>query len=99
MKLKKIVFAFAGSCALASASLMPVVNAGSRTLDIYFMDGNTWKLKLKDNTTLRLNKNGNVKCSFNVAAYSAFLGCATSKMGDDYYNDLYDAIRAEGLLR
>ena len=94
MKLKKTVLAFAGSCALASATLMPAVNAGSKTLDTYVIDGNTWKLKLKDNSTLRFNKNGNVKCSYNLAAYAAFLGCVTSKVGDGYYNEVLDEINS-----
>ena len=38
MKLKKTVLAFAGSCALASATFMPAVNAGTKTLDTYVID-------------------------------------------------------------
>ena len=95
MKLKKSVMAFAGVCALASATLMPAVKAGSTTLLSKTISGTEWKVKLKDNATLRLNKNGNVKCSYSIVAYQSYMACVTGYMGSNYYSDIYNAIKSK----
>tara|TARA_B100000212_G_scaffold342213_1_gene328240 strand:+ start:675 stop:965 length:291 start_codon:yes stop_codon:yes gene_type:complete len=95
MKLKKSVLALAGALALASATLLPAANAGSVTLLEKTISGTNWKVKLKDGSTLRLNKNGNVKCSYSVVQYSAYLTCVTGYMGSNYYSDVWSAIKSK----
>ena len=94
MKLNNTATAFVGAFALASATLMPAVNAGSKVLDTYQISGDEWKVKLKNNTTLRFNKNGSVKCSNNIADYVTFMGCVTGKVGYQYYDRVFSAIES-----
>ena len=90
MKLNNTAIAFVGACAVASATLMPAVNAGSKLLDTIQISGNEWKVKVKDNTTFRFNKNGSVKCSSSNLA--DFMGCVTSKVGYGFYDQVFSAI-------
>ena len=95
MKLKETAIALVGACALASATLMPAAKAGSVELLKTTISGTEWKVKLKDKSTLRLNKNGNVKCSYSIAAYTSYMTCVTGYMGSNYYSDIWDAIKSE----
>ena len=95
MKLKKTAIALAGACALVSATLSPAVKAGSVELFSTTVSGVEWKVKLKNGSTLRLNKNGNVKCSYSIVEYADYMTCVTAKIGGTYYDDVWNAIKSK----
>ena len=95
MKLTKIAIAFAGTAALAATTLMPVAKASSVLLLEKTISGVEWKVKLKNGSTLRLNKNGNVKCSYSIIEYADYMTCVTAKIGSTYYSDVWNAIKSK----
>tara|TARA_B100001057_G_scaffold90320_1_gene86534 strand:- start:4540 stop:4830 length:291 start_codon:yes stop_codon:yes gene_type:complete len=95
MKLKKLAIALAGTCALATATIMPAAKAGSVELFSTTISGVEWKVKLKNGSTLRLNKDGNVKCSYSLIEYSDYMTCVTTKIGSTYYDDVWSAIKSK----
>ena len=95
MKLNNTAIAFVGACSVASATLMPAVNAGSVILDTFWSSGAEWKLKVKNNNTLRFNKNGNVKCSNSIANVAAFYGCVVGKVGEALADRTWEVLEGE----
>tara|TARA_B100001057_G_scaffold495193_1_gene593614 strand:- start:171 stop:464 length:294 start_codon:yes stop_codon:yes gene_type:complete len=91
-KLKNFVQGIFGGVALSTLAIMPIANASSITLLDTTMSGHEWKVKLKDGSTLRLNKDGDVKCSYSLVSYQSYLSCATGYMGSDMYETIRDAI-------
>ena len=72
---------------LSTFSFTPPAHAVKK-LGEWEVDGTTWKLKMKNDQLLRLNKNGKVKCSTKIIFFPSFKACAIDKMGENLYRKL-----------
>ena len=88
MRNKSIKLLALGSILILSTfSFSPPARAVKK-LGEWEVDGTTWKLKMKNDQLLRLNKNGKVKCSTKVIFFPSFKACAIDKMGESLYRKL-----------
>lgn len=75
---------------LTTFSFAPPAQAVKK-LGEWEVDGKVWKLKMKNDQLLRLNKNGNVKCSYKIEYFPLFKTCAIQKMGNQLFRKTIQA--------
>ena len=91
--LKKSVYSLA-ICALAITSFSPEAQAKSKTLLQKTIEGDVWKVNFyPKKMAFHLKKNGKAQCKDKVIKYKSFLACATKKMGSNYKDEIYKAIK------